>query len=230
MREIQFNLKQSLEVPEHQNFMNLEHLNFDKAGSISKFHVEYRFPDGDLSPVSIIAKTFLFLVMLLKSVEISKFGLLHVGKMQDWKRKKELLNLISNNDGELATSDTARINQKILKEYKRIALQLLKFMKSIFIILDNPSEIILYALAERPISVRRIEGDDWLKIDADLTALIEPVPSLDQLDYRIIKLIELGLVEGKNYDEWLIMAAIKSFATKETIQLRIDGYKNRGPV
>jgi hypothetical protein len=229
MREIQANLKKSLVVPEHQNFFNLEHLEFDEGGAVRKFHLEFRFPDGDLSAVSVIAKTFLFLAMVLKSVEISKFGLLHVGRIQDWNRRKMLLDLISNNDGMHATSDTSAISREMLEEYRDIARKLLKFLKSIFVILDNPSEIVLQELVERPISLRRIDGDDWQKIDADLGSEITP-PSLDQLDYKIIKIIELGLVEGNNYDEWLKMTAIRSGVPRESIRKRLEGYKNRDPI
>lgn len=229
MPEIQANLMKSLDVPEHQNFINLEHLEFDEGGAISTFHLEFRFPDGDLSAVSITAKTFLFLAMLLKSVEISKFGLLHVGRVQDWNRNKMLLDLISNNDGMLATSDTSAISREMLEEYGNSARHLLEFLKSIFIVLDNPAEIVLQELVERPISLRRIDGDDWQKIDADLASKIT-TPCLDQLDYKIIKIIELGLAEGRDYDEWLKMTAIRSGVPRETIRKRLKGYKNREPV
>ena len=169
--------------------------------------------------------------MLLKAVEISKFGLLHVGKTGEWNRKKKLMDLISNNEGMLATSDTSGITPERLNAYREIAMDLLKFLKSIFIILDNPSELVLGALAERPISLRRIESDDWEKIDRDLYSLIKPRRVLDEADYRIIKIIELGLIEGRtDPEEWLKMVAVKSGAPKEAVQERIENYRNREPV
>ncbi len=231
MKDIQVNLKKSLDVPEHQNFFNLEHLRFDENGTISRFHIELRFPDGDLCAISIAAKTFIFLAMLLKSVEISKFGLLHVGRIHEWNRKKLLMDLISNNDGMLSTSDTSDITRELIQEYREIAGQLLKFLKNIFIILDCPAEIVLQELAERPISLRRIDGGDWQKIDADLYNLIKPERVLDDLDYRIIKIIELGLVEEMgSFEEWLKMTAIRSGAPRETIRERVEGYKHREPI
>ncbi|MBN1666765.1 MAG: hypothetical protein JW862_06740, partial [Anaerolineales bacterium] len=59
MSKIQQALKESLIVPEHQNFLNLEHLGFTETGAVLPFHLEFRFPDADLSPTSITAKTFL---------------------------------------------------------------------------------------------------------------------------------------------------------------------------
>jgi hypothetical protein len=230
MGEIRQRLKESTDVPEHQNFFNLEHLGFDEDGGIGRFHIELRFPDGDLSPVSITAKTFLFLVMLLKAVEISKFGLLHVGNIHNWNRKMELMDLISNNDGTLATSDTTRA-MSFLEEYRDIAKDLLRFLKSIFIVLDSPSEVVLQALAERPISLRRIASEDWETIDWDLQSLLIPERSFDETDYRIIKIIELGLVDGVgDFEEWLGRAAAQSYVPKETVRDRIESYKMREPV
>jgi hypothetical protein len=230
MREIQQRLNKSNDVPEHQNFFNLEHLRFDEKGGVETFHIEFRFPDGDLSPVSVAAKTFLFWVMLLKSVEISKFGLLHVGKTQNWKRKKELMDLISNNDGLLATSDTSGA-LGCLDEYRENARDLLQFLKSTFIMLDNPSEIVLQALAQEPISLRRIKLEDWRKIDECLERLITPEQMLDRTDYRIIKIIELGLVSGMpNQGEWITKAAIQSEVTRETLRKRLEKLKKRAPI
>jgi hypothetical protein len=228
MGDIQANLKNCLDVPEHQNFINLEHLRFDENGDIEQFHVEFRFPDADLSAIAITAKTFLFLAMLLKSVEISKFGLLHVGKIQDWKRKKEIMDLISNNDGERATSDTSGITPEVLEEYRSNALELLAFLKNVFAILDNPSEIVLHELAKLPNSLRRIAGDEWQKIDTDLGSKI-PRPFLDRLDYKLVEIIELGLIEADDYDQWLKLTAIASATSKQAVEERIESYEKRKP-
>jgi hypothetical protein len=231
MRQIQLHLKNSMDVPEHQNFFNLEHVRFDDAGGICDFHIEFRFADGDLAPVSITAKTFLFLAMLLKAVEISKFGLLHVGKIREWNRKRELMDMISNNNGKLATSDTSAITPAILDEYRNNASEMLSFLKSIFLILDNPAEIVLQELCQYPISLRRIRGDSWNEIDQDLYQRIMPLSSYDELDHKIIKVVELGLVQGaSDMEEWLKRAAIKAGVPGKIVRERIKGYIFREPV
>ncbi len=231
MRQIQDHLKNSMAVPEHQNFFNLEHVRFDDVGGIRNFHIEFRFADGDLAPVSITAKTFLFLAMLLKAVEISKFGLLHAGKIQEWNRKKELMNMISNNEGKLATSDTSDITPAILDEYRNNASEMLSFLKSIFIILDNPAEIILQELCQYPISLRRIRGDGWTKIEEDLYQQVLPLSSYDEVDQKIIKVIELGLMqEASDMEEWFKRAAIRAGVPVKIVRERIKGYNFREPV
>lgn len=229
MQDIQHRLRESFVVPEHQNFFNIEHLCFTDQGALQNFHVEFRFPDGDLSAHSITAKTFLFSVMLLKAVEISKFGLLHVGTTKQYQRKKELLDLVSNNDGKLATSDTSGC-LPFLDEYRENGQALLRFLKSAFILLDNPAEMILQSLAQRPISLRRSDGESWSEIDGKLMALTSPAMTMDGLDYRLVKIIELGLVDGVTSRlQWLVDAAVAGNCTVEELERRLRKYKSREP-
>ena len=229
MHGIQQKLKDSFHVPEHQNFFNLEHLHFAEDGWLQNFHIEFRFPDGDLSACSITAKTFLFMVMMLKAVEISKFGLLHVGSTKQYQRKIELLDLLSNNDGRLATSDTTAC-VPVLHEYQENSQSLLRFLKSTFILLDNPSEVILQSLALRPISVRRSDGLSWQDIDLELRNLVLPSQEMDSLDYRIVKIIELGLVSSvENQKQWLVLVAASANCTVSELESRLLKYRNREP-
>ncbi|MCI5226659.1 MAG: hypothetical protein D3918_08360 [Candidatus Electrothrix sp. AX2] len=230
MAEIQTTLKKSMVVPEHQNFFNIEHVRFNAAGDLSKFHLEFRFPDGDLSPVSITAKTFLFLTMLLKAVEISKFGLLQVDNLSLFESNKELMNIISNNEGKLASSDTSTIDDILLKKYQDNAQCLLWFLKSIFLLLDNPSELVLQQLALTPLSLLRDQGKDWQAIEDELVRHIRPQPALDRFDYELIKIIELGLLINIDKKEaWLDAVAQFLHLPIKEIRQRLQGYKNRFP-
>jgi hypothetical protein len=230
MAEIQDVLKKSMDVPEHQNFFNIEHVCFSESGNISNFHLEFRFPDGDLCPVSITAKTFLFMTMMLKAVEISKFGLLKIDSCPLMETNNRLMDMISNNDGKLATSDTSAINDTTLEEYRKNAQSLLFFLKSIFLLLDNPSELILQHLALEPISLRRDQGKSWKEIEDELLSHIHPQPTLDSSDYEFIKIIELGLLTGiSNKNCWLEAAAQFLLLPANEISERLRGYKNRSP-
>ncbi|MEN8189388.1 MAG: hypothetical protein ABFS19_06035 [Thermodesulfobacteriota bacterium] len=230
MRDIQTVLKESLEVPEHQNFFNLEHVVFTDEGHIDRLHLEMRYPDGDLCPTSITAKIFLFLVMLLKAVEISKFGLLQVETLPDWKKRCRMLDIISNNDGRLATSDTSQISDQMLDDYRQNAQELLAFLKSIFLILDNPSELVLKELAREPISLRRSNGGSWLNIQEDLTCLIAPLRPPDEVDCEIVKIIELGLVHSKTHEHnWYKQVAAELHCPVEELMKRIELFAGRDP-
>jgi hypothetical protein len=228
---IQHNLHRSLDVPEHQNFFNIEHLRSDESGGVRTLHLEFRFPDGDLCPTSITAKAFLFLTMLLKAVEISKFGLVHVGRVRQWRRKKALLDRFSNNDGPLATSDTSELTGEELDECRLSAGQLLKDLKSIFLLLDTPAENVLYSLADRPISLRRAAGVTWTEMENEFQSVIAPSRTLDELDLKIIKIVELGLLENApDEDGWFKSAAVMSGIPGRVFRERLFGLKNRAPV
>ena len=231
MAEIQTALKKSLDGPAHQNFFNIEHVCFSESGNISNLHLEFRFPDGDLSPVSITAKTFLFLTMMLKAVEISKFGLLQVDNLSLLKTNKLLMDMISNNEGKLATSDTSAIDDTTLKKYQNNAQELLSFLKSIFLLLDNPCEPVLQQLALKPISLQRNQGKSWEEINNELLSHINPQPALDKVDYEIIKIIELGLLTGiGNQESWFDAAARFLHLSVKEITTRLQRYSNRSPV
>ncbi|MEN8154275.1 MAG: hypothetical protein ABFR75_09660 [Acidobacteriota bacterium] len=231
MGTIKDRLKESIIVPEHQNFFNLEHLKFNKNGDLGNFHIELRFPDGDLSPTSIVAKTYLFFALVLKAVEISKYGLIYPGGKSQWERKKEIMDLLSNNDGNLARSDTSKIRENEIRELQQNASDLLHFLKSIFNKFTNPAYAVLKSLVEKPISLRRIENDNWEMIENDLRATAYYPDFIDKKDYAIIKIIELGLKKNKSsISEWLKDVSEKTGIPANEIKQRIDGYIEKYPV
>jgi hypothetical protein len=216
MAEIQQELKQSAAVPEHQNFFNLQHLKFTATGAVFPFHLEFRFPDADLSATSITAKTFLFFAMLLKAVELSQYGVIHVGKINPWRRKTELLDMLSNNDGPLATSDTSRIDDAAIAELRQGCHELLDLLEPVFDRFeDNPSLEVLELLAETPISLLRSSGHDWQSIEALLSqrAQLEDY-SVDEIELKLMQHIEFeDWGEAKSIEEWKWNAASRLFLT-----------------
>ncbi len=231
MAQIKEKLTNSLLVPEHQNVFNLEHLFFNGNGHLGNFHIEMRFPDGDLAPTSIVAKTFLFFALVLKAVEISKYGLIRTGAEADWQRKKQLLNALSNNEGNLAMSDTSGIGPAEISELQDNALDLLIFLKSIFNKFTNPAYTVLKSLALNPISLRRIEKDDWIVIENDLSSKARYPQFLDKTDANIIKIIELGLERNKtSAAEWLAHTSIRINLPEQELKQRIDRYIEKYPI
>ncbi|MCI5210391.1 MAG: hypothetical protein D3910_16745, partial [Candidatus Electrothrix sp. ATG2] len=126
---------------------------------------------------------------------------------------------------------TSAIDDTILKQYRNNAQGLLFFLKSIFLLLDNPSELVLQQLAAEPISLRRSQGKSWEKIESELLAHINPQATLDSSDYELIKIIELGLLTGIDSKNcWLDAAAQFLHLPEKEISKRLQNYKNRSPV
>jgi hypothetical protein len=233
MRQIQQRLHESNRVPEHQNFLNLEHVTFDDDGAVRDFHLEFRFPDADISPTSIVAKTFLFLAMLLKAVEMSQYGVIHVGRIREWRRKIHLLNLLSNNDGKLATSDTSDVTAEMIEELRVGCRELLELLKPIFGRFarasfeghdDHPAFEVLGLLAETPISLLRSSGRDWSEIEALLSERAVTTPGdWDKNDRRLIRAIELAELTGYTEPEaWKWETARELFLTPQELERRLE--------
>jgi hypothetical protein len=228
MAEIQQKLRESSVVPEHQNFLNLEHLGFTSTGAVMPFHLEFRFPDADISPTSVTAKTFLFFAMILKSVDLSHYGVIHVGKIQPWKRKVELLQLLSNNDGNLATSDTSHISDDILVELRTGCMELLDLLSNAFDLGSNdPAYTILRSLADRPVSLMRCDGLDWNEIEAGLAAKINlPEAVYDVFDRRLMEKIEFREWTGySSQDAWEWQASQELEISVENIKARLQNIR-----
>lgn len=228
MAKIKKKLKESQIVPEHQNFFNLEHLGFTEEGNVLPFHLEFRFPDAHLSSSAITSVTFLFLAMLLKSVDLSQYGVIHVGKIAPWRRNIKLLNMLSNNEGPLATSDTSEITEDEIEELRQNAYELLDLLAPIFNrFVDNPSLDVLLTLAERPISLLRCAGYDWEKIESQLNerASLDEV-GLDKTDQRLMQRIELGEWGGlPSTENWKWHAARQLFLTPQDLERRLERIK-----
>lgn len=225
MGEIQRELKRSRIVPEHQNFLNLEHLAFAGDGAALPFHLEFRFPDADISPLSVTAKAFLFLALLLKSVDLAQYGLIHVGKVIPWKRKIELLGLLSNNDGNLASSDTSAVTGAVIEELREGCHEMLDLLTPTFEYLDATAAYqLLDILADSPISLLRCAGNDWYQIDAVLQAHLPPAcdREVDQLDHRLMQRIELEEWSGQASQEaWQWHAARELHITPQDLECRL---------
>lgn len=224
MPKIQERLRESNLVPEHNNFFNLEHITFSPAGNVSNFHVEFRFPDADLSPTSIVAKTFLMLALVLKSVEMSRYGVIHVGRIRPWRRKIQLLDWLSNNDGPLATSDTRNVTPDVIEELRAGSRELLEMLKPLFDRWEgNASFEVLAHLAESPISLLRASGRTWPEIE---TLLAERAASdalgLDRTDHRLMQAIEVAQVTGApSVEAWQWSVARELLLTPRELEERM---------
>lgn len=240
MREIQRHLRESKVVPEHQNFLNLEHVVFTdgERGDVRTLHVEFRFPDADLSPTSIVAKTFLFLAMLLKSVEMSQYGVIHVGKIHQWRRKVALLDMLSNNEGNLAASDTSQVTGDVIEELRAGCRELLELLKPIFVrfarvayeeVEEHPAFEVLSFLAETPISLLRVSGRGWEEIEQLLSERAASTSAeWDKSDQRLIRLIELAELTGHaSASAWKWEVARELFLTPQELDRRLERLNRR---
>lgn len=229
MSEIQRALKESDVVPEHQNFFNLENIRFTETGSISDFHLEFRFPDADLSATSVTAKAFLFLAMLLISVDLSQYGVIHVGKIVPWRRKTYLLGILNNNNGDLATSDTSALTDEMIEELRQGCHELLDLLMPTFERFDDgqPLEVLHY-LSEQPVSLMRCAGYNWQEIEALLSRRAAQDDSgLDETDRKLMQYVELGeWTRMTSIESWKWNASRELYLTPQDLERRLERLKD----
>lgn len=187
---------------EKYGFVNYCLTRFDSAGDISRFHVEFRQADSTLCPTYYAAIACLHYALVIKAVEISRYGLLKVGD-EEWLKKalkmKEIILNGCGDYGEVRVGNTEKLldnRQYFIKE----SLDMVNQLKGTLIRL-GPSYEVLVKLAERPVAMRRIDGDKWEDIEKSLSV---PMKSVDQLELKLSEIIDLRLIdECKDAEEWI---------------------------
>jgi len=176
--------------------------------------------------------------LVIKAVEISRYGLLKVGE-EDWlKKANKMKNAILNGCGDYHESNRMSNTEKVL-DYKDIYTEeshdMLAQLKGILFKL-GPAYDILSKLADKPVAIRRIEGDDWNNIEKDLETKITET---DQIELKLNEIIDLRLIEDcRSVQEWITevnksMTEDEEFnqdTKEEDIELYINGKLREGEV
>ena len=145
---------------------------FNKAGDVETFHIENRIADGVLSPAVAAAWAMLCYSFVLKAVRLSQYGIMEDGSPEYRAKIKEIQpHLI---DGEAREwGDHRSANTAGLRPYipwlRENAVEMVNWLKPELSNL-GPSYDILVALADKPCSIRLIEGNSWDQIESDLYA------------------------------------------------------------
>lgn len=184
-------------------WINYNQVAFNNDGSVKRFHVEFRACDSLLSHSAIAAIACMYYALLIKAVEISRYGVVEIGN-KDWLDhaqvvKQSLLNNMKGyQDGDRFsdTRDLAPYYDILTSE----SLELVRQLKHILIQI-GPAYEVLEKLAEKPIALRRCEGQSWEEIEEDLKVLIDEEGHLENLIREIIDLRHIS--ECKNISEWV---------------------------
>ncbi len=177
---------------------------FNKDNDLTRFHVEMRAMDGIMSTSAVTALTCLNYALVIKAIEISKYGLLEVGP-QDWMEqtdqiKRALLNNTSSYDSD-RLSDTRYLDEKYMRILRVESMDLLNQVKHILFKI-GPAYDVLEKLAEKPTAVLRCEGHSWENIE-DKLAVYRPIETI--LDQKLFELIDFRTFTGcQGEEEWLI--------------------------
>lgn len=192
-------------------WVNYEMTQLAKNGDVKRFHVEMRTADGLLSPSAVAAIGCMYYALAIKAVEISKYGVLEVGDDEWLNRARKVKEAILNGMGDY---DGSRLgNTSELPKYYDVlrmeSLDLLRQLKHILLKV-GPAYHVLEQLAERPIALRRCNGQTWEEIEKDLEI---PMGQETRFETKVSEYIDLRLVdECQTIEEWI---SVVSQAMKE---------------
>ncbi len=181
---------------------------FDSEGQVSTFHIENRIADGCLSPSVVTAWGMMIYAMMLKAVRLSQYGIMEMGSReyaeQMEEASKHLINGHNRDYGGHRVADTSGIGPYI-PFYRDNARELIQLLKSELNKL-GPAFDILMQLADRPVSLRRIQGDSWADIEAELNPQSREEDSNNTylIEGEVAEVVDLtGIVECENQDVWI---------------------------
>ena len=145
----------------------------------------------------------MYYALVIKAVEISRYGVVEVGDQAWLEQTQEVKSALLNNikgyqDGD-RFSDTSNLNQYydiLIGE----SLDLVRQLKSILIKI-GPAYEVLEKLAERPCALRRCDGQSWEGIEKDLEVIMNEEGKLDIALSEIVTLNQVS--ECKDIIEWV---------------------------
>lgn len=181
------------------NYMNTRF----KDGKINKFHVEMRVSDSTMCPSFYASIACLFYALIIKAVDMSRYGVLNIGDNEWLTKATEIKNNMMNN-GNLAYDAKRLSNTSNLLSYKEElvaqSMDLLEQTKGILIRL-GPAYEVLTRLAKEPIALRRVNGYSWEQIEKDICA---PLRNYNRVEMIMSEIIDLNYIsECHSQEEWI---------------------------
>jgi hypothetical protein len=140
------------------------------AGDVIRLHLESRFCDGMLSPTAVASIGILMYALLMKAVSLSQYGIMHSGNPRYMEEAYTIQGVLLNNDGSYQGSrhsDTSRF-EPYMEIVRRQSEEMVTLLHN-ELRTHGPALEVLRKLADKPCSLRLIEGDSWGKIEADLS-------------------------------------------------------------
>jgi hypothetical protein len=160
------------------------------------------------TPSGVAAIACMYYALILKAVEISRYGVVEIGDKEWLKRTEQVKSALLNNMKGYQDGDRLA-NNRDLHMYKDIlveeSLDLVRQLKSILIKI-GPAYEVLEKLAERPCAIRRVEGQDWKDIEEDLKVIMNEEGLFEMAVSEIVTLNQI--TECKDLDEWIKEVAL----------------------
>lgn len=216
MREVNNNLmefcRQKVKKEKYSTF-NYFYSKFNNDGEFTVFHVESRFADGSFCPSAIASLGCLLFALLLKAVDISRYGILSIGSSDTIARIHEMRSALVNNNKDYHTfraSQTQGITKHI-EGFKEDATELVYLLEPYLSKMGNAMPVLL-SLAEKPVSIRRaLYNLSWDEINEEIDPdwkISKPVVA-NNTERTLLEAIDMGhLFNATSTTDWLADCAL----------------------
>ncbi len=194
-------------------YINYHYCKFNKAGDVSRFHIEARGMDNIPCPSIVAAVACMQFALVIKAVELSRYGILNVGDEKWLEHTKEVKECILNNMKDYQVGDRFGDTSKLSKYYDELrddSMELLYQLKHILVKI-GPAFEILERIAEEPVSFKRIAGKSWEEIEDEV---VVKRTEEDELLNIVDEYIDLRYISKcNNFAHWI--AEISSLLDKD---------------
>lgn len=222
------------EFTDRYNCVNLNELSYnDLRDTITNFHVEFRFPDGTMSPIQMTSLNILFKAIILKAIELSKFGIFDETpdlSLYDFKNNGSSYSRTNNIEGCIThpsseTRKSGKLNDYLMGQIKDLSFELVDLLKPEIMSIDKIAVPFLEEMCTRPISVlfEELNTTDVREVNDYLEEKLDKlVEKEDSSILPLVEIIETRMVQNvSNVDDWFNKTS--EFVTfKEPIENIID--------
>lgn len=212
-------------------WVNYNYVTFDNNLDVEKLHVEMRVLDGMMAPSVVSAIACMFYALVIKAVEISRYGMLRIGDDGWLNEAKKVKHALLNNRKGWNDGDRFSDTSKLGPHHDFLIGESIEFIQQLKHILMKigPAYQILEQLAVRPVALRRCDGETWEEIEKSFAV---PMSEEDIIESFVDEMIDLRIVaECKSFEEWLeeIHQALTEKVDQpiDVIRLRVNDYVDR---
>lgn len=204
------------------NAINLYHLK-SSGNNITKFHIEFRFPDCSVFPAQMATVNFMLKAIIIKAIELSKYGVLDTTEENYVKLKKLYLykntgfenfsdlhssnpDIIKNFVPDSYDREGCVLTDKALNAIRSLSKEFYNFIAPTMHSLDKNACMMLKALSEKPVTemFKEMNTNRIETINEALEEVIDVnVPKTDNSVLDVLEVIEKGLVRCvDSVDDW----------------------------
>jgi len=200
-------------------WVNYNYTMFNEDGDVKRLHLEMRAADCLLSPSAVAALACLYHAMMIKAIEISRWGILEVGDDAWSKQARKVKDALMNNCPKDFTGDRFSNTSELHKYYDVLideSLDLIRQLKHILIKV-GPAYEVLEKLAVKPCSIRLCQGDKWENIEKELAVMLDEKGRVESAFEECVDLRHVS--ECQSIEEWI---AAVSRILRENDDLEIE--------